>query len=354
MYVQTGPPSRVSSREELIYGLSVVAPVLADALVAVAPDGSICYVAPALREMLGLTPGAILELSAQHELSDRAEVQRLLIECQPDSYPACPRVVRVTHTNGSHRFLEVMATPVVSHTGELLAKVLMLRDATIRVELEQRLVEKSDRIRQLLTRLPVAVYVLNNAGVLLFANADLERLIGVSHGSLVGSEPHSFVLPEDRHLVRWKRAERADGREPAVDIRMSDASGRVHWVRSTSQEILWDGVPALAVVCLDITELKAHDQHMASVLHDEVLQKAVATRLRLGTITPVGSSTPGAVDPLSAEIAEELLLQLIETTSTLLHDLEARAAPLKKNTTPLPGGTHSGSVPMYDPGPSTS
>lgn len=74
---------------------------------------------------------------------------------------------------------------------------------------------------QLMSSLPVAVYVTDERGLLTAANATAAAQLGVAHHHLIGRPLATYVAEEDRAALRgtWARL-RADGAEVAVRLRM--------------------------------------------------------------------------------------------------------------------------------------
>ena len=113
---------------------------------------------------------------------------------------------------------------------------------------------------------PVGFCTLNEAGVVLQANATAARMLGVTHGSLLTRHLSTFMLGEDRDRYYLHRKQIIATGEPlSYQLRMVKSDGTQLWVHlaaTATQDTA--GVPVLRVVLSDISESKM----AAAALHE--------------------------------------------------------------------------------------
>jgi PAS domain S-box-containing protein len=139
----------------------------------------------------------------------------------PDSRPLLAEVLslRRTGTNvpgvdmrlqssfGAEIPVEVTSLPR-QEGGRFAGWLLMFRDATLRVQLQEELDRMDLLYRGLVDGSPAIIYVLDAEGRVVFINEAVERLLGYSKAELVGSDLIEIVVPEDRQLAYWPLRER--------------------------------------------------------------------------------------------------------------------------------------------------
>jgi PAS domain S-box-containing protein len=92
--------------------------------------------------------------------------------------------------------------------GRFAGWLLIFRDTTLRVQLQEELDRMDLLYRGLVDGSPAIIYVLDADGRVVFINDAVERLLGYSRAELAGSDLIDIVVPEDRQLAYWPLRER--------------------------------------------------------------------------------------------------------------------------------------------------
>ena len=102
---------------------------------------------------------------------------------------------------------ELISVP--QYSGEKLSGwLLIFRDTTLKVQLQQQLDRLDSLYRGLVEHSPAIIYVLDAQGRTLFINDTVESLLGYSKKELIGRELIEIVHPDDRQFAYWPLRER--------------------------------------------------------------------------------------------------------------------------------------------------
>lgn len=174
-------------------------------------------------------------------------------------------LVRWRHGDGSYRWLESNAKPVVDASGEIIGFRGADRDVTERKRLEEELLLSRGKLKDILTLLPQTIYEADFSGRLIYANQAAFDLYGYSAGDFsAGLNVLDMVIAED-----FDRA-----RQNIGNLYMGiDAGGQEYTARrkdgTTFPVIIYssvvrkDGAPSgLRGVIIDISKQKKHEQEL--------------------------------------------------------------------------------------------
>jgi len=119
---------------------------------------------------------------------------------------------------------------------------------------------------------PVGYCTVSGQGVILEANLNAFKLLGLSRGMLIGQKLSRFIVSEDqdRYYLHYRRL--LESSEPQVcELRMVKMDGAAFWAQlSTSLAQDEDGGPVFRIVLSDITERKQSETYGAigrEILH---------------------------------------------------------------------------------------
>ncbi len=115
--------------------------------------------------------------------------------------------IRLQTTFGMEISTELITTPRYDG-GKLSGWLLVFRDTTIKVQLQDQLDRMDMLYRGLVEHSPAIIYVLDGAGKTIFINDTAESLLGYSKEELLGKELIQIVHPDDRQIAYWPLRER--------------------------------------------------------------------------------------------------------------------------------------------------
>ncbi|HVO37750.1 MAG TPA: PAS domain-containing protein [Spirochaetia bacterium] len=102
---------------------------------------------------------------------------------------------------------ELVSVPQYAE-GKLSGWLLIFRDTTLKVQLQQQLDRMDVLYRGLVEHSPAIIYVLDSQGRTVFINDTVETLLGYSKKELLGRELIEIVHPDDRQFAYWPLRER--------------------------------------------------------------------------------------------------------------------------------------------------
>ena len=151
--------------------------------------------------------------------ADSREVMDELLsaERQGSVLPGLP--VRLETTFGWEIPAEVTSVTRLLPGGER-GYLVIFRDTTLRVQLQEQLDRMDLLYRGLVEGSPDLVYVLDDKGKLLFINDTVESLLGYHKRDLIGKELIDIVHPEDRPRAYWPLRERRRADRATRNLRL--------------------------------------------------------------------------------------------------------------------------------------
>jgi PAS domain S-box-containing protein len=105
--------------------------------------------------------------------------------------------------------------------------VLLFRDTTLKVQLQEALDRLDQLYRSLVERSPDLIYVLDDKARVIFINDTVEQLLGYSKKEILGHELIDIVHPDDRGRAYWPlRERRLAGRDTrSLSLRLLTRAG---------------------------------------------------------------------------------------------------------------------------------
>jgi rsbT co-antagonist protein RsbR len=181
-------------------------------------------------------------------------------------------------------------------------------------EVEAARRETEERYRVLVERSPLAILV-HQGGVVVYANPSALRLFGAQvSDELVGTKVLDRIHPDDRATVieRVRRMTHDREQAPPVLERFLRIDGRSVPVEVTALPIIYQGTPAIQVVCADISErMQTEEALRRSAVQEEVIRTQEAMLRALSTpLIPMGDGV--VVMPLVGRIDEARAARILE------------------------------------------
>jgi two-component system cell cycle sensor histidine kinase/response regulator CckA len=225
------------------------------------------YSNPAIKKILGYGPEEIVDYSSfdlMHE-DDKGMVKSILRECQEKRCGWNNLLLRWRHKDGTYRYLESNAVPILNSKGDLIGFRGVDRDITERKQAEDALRESEERYRaviesqiDLISRyLPDTTLTFVNDAYCQFYGKTREELIGHSFLPMIAPEFHELVKKETENLAK-------NPRPLAGEYLNYRHDGTECWIQWVVQCIVGeDGrVVELQAVGRDITEHKRAEKKL--------------------------------------------------------------------------------------------
>jgi PAS domain S-box-containing protein len=219
----------------------------------------VTYISERVFDILGFIPHEligkrILELGA---FEDEAAVSA------PDVFRRAFRNRRfvINDKQGRTHNFRISGIPLFDlDSGQYLGARGTADDDTMRRAAEQALRDGERRYRQLVERSPLAMLVLDGAGIL-FANESAVTMFGAtSDNQLIGHDSIEFIHPDDHAAAKNRRAGAlGDGQTRTtggVELLRVRVDGSTFYSTNSATIIDWEGRVALLVSIMDITEFK--------------------------------------------------------------------------------------------------
>jgi PAS domain S-box-containing protein len=183
-------------------------------------DGIILSWNRAGREITGFTPEDVLGYHVGSVVTaDSRELMDQLLSAggRGSVLPGLP--VRL-ETNFGWEVPAEVTSVIRALPGGQKGYLFIFRDTTLQTQLQEHLDRLDLLYRGLVENSPDLVYVLDEAGKLLFINDTVESLLGWSKKDLVGKELIDIVHPEDRPRAYWPLRERRRADRATRNLRL--------------------------------------------------------------------------------------------------------------------------------------
>ena len=176
-------------------------------------EGRLIFASPSSERVLGYTPEEILgrRLSKLYALpEERTRLLKLLTE----TGSVTDFEAELTRKDGSRVWVSTNARLLKDQSGNPIGVEGVTRDVTARKTSEEALRKSEERMRLLIHSSPVGIGIVQN-GKYAFANPALVTIMGASGpNEIVGESLLTFIVPEDRDLVRQRATHRLEGLDP--------------------------------------------------------------------------------------------------------------------------------------------
>ena len=345
------------SQEEL-GALCRLLDALGEGLVLVDQLGIIRLCNQALQVISGYTPAELVGqtvdlLVPENVRSGHGQDRRTFLEEEASRPMGLALDLHLRRKNGEEVPVDISLSPLRTAEGPWVSAIV--RDQTVRRELETERKRAEARYRSLIEQLPAAVFLADTlSGSIVYMSPQIEGIGGFPPQAWIDDDLMSGVLHEgdwDRVVQNRRRTWEA-GEPSSMEYRISAADGRTVWIREASNEIVEEDVSSSyrQGILLDVTSEKAaqegllvsyealqqaddqrrelldrlrnargeEDARIASDIHDDVLQRVLAIASRMGKLAP---SLPELHHRLDVATLRAELLALGGRLRTLVFDV---------------------------------
>lgn len=158
----------------------------------------------------------------------------------------------------------ILPVEINAHRVRLQGKeviVSVVRDITVRKQVEDALRESETKYRQLVENANEAIIVAQN-GMMKLVNPRMADLTGFSESELLSHIFTDFIHPEDRTVVLETHYKRLAGENPPshYTFRLIRKDGTITWVEISSVLIQWENSPATLNFLINITDRKQAEE----------------------------------------------------------------------------------------------
>ena len=196
----------------------------------------------------------------------------------------------VVRKNGEKRRVEISST-VIKDSANNLKTVAQLLDITERKQAE-------DLFRTLFDRSPVGLFIIQDRKFQLI-NPQFLELTGYKEDEFIGKDSLTFILPEDRNIVRENTIEMLTGKLTLpFELRVINKTGETRWIEQTITSIHYNGRPAVLGYYVDISERKKAEEELRD---SEERLKTILDSIQAGIVC-INAETHTIVDVNPAAI----------------------------------------------------
>lgn len=166
-----------------------------------------------------------------------------------------PMEIFLKKKDGSTFIAELSSRPV-KFMGQDAIQTL-IRDVTVRKQLEEGLREEREKYRMLVESSLIGVFIIQQ-GIIRFANEKFAALLGYSVEDLMGKNIFEFVDPEDRTLMIAREMDREKGLpiQNHYEVKFVTQKGSKLWCEIHCALLMLEGIPSILGNVLDISARK--------------------------------------------------------------------------------------------------
>ena len=255
----------IARLEESRKTFQLVADSMHDIIRLIDQDGIIRYASPSHRKVLGYVPEALLgkSLSDMIHPDDRETIKTLYARNQ-DAGTVHKTEYRLRHADGHYVWLDMTCQFVSGNDTGVTGYIVSERDISEQKQTNEALQQSENRYRAIFETTGSATLIINQAGEVILANQEAQKLTGYSKEELEGEKKwQMFIHPED--LTRIEEYNRLRTMDPAkaprrYEFRMIDSRGKEKYLLNTVARI--PGTALTISSSMDITDLKTAESSL--------------------------------------------------------------------------------------------
>ncbi|HVO36951.1 MAG TPA: PAS domain S-box protein [Candidatus Acidoferrum sp.] len=210
-------------------------------------------------ELLGLNAATFLDEEGKKKIAEETEVRKKGVTSRYE--------LKIYRKNGEPRVVQLSASPLWKEDGGYAGSLGIVTDITERKQMEQKIRESEERLKQFLEFAPDAIYVNNLNGVFLDGNKQAEIMTGYRKEELIGKNMVEAGLLSEEYaskaieLVQKTMKGQKTGPDEIELIRKD--GGRI-WVEISSMPVKRGDKTEVLGIARDVSERKK----MEDVIHE--------------------------------------------------------------------------------------
>ena len=170
--------------------------------------------------------------------------------------------LKLKKVDGTPIWALVTAIAVYNRHNEIDYFDCVIEDITYRKKAAEELKESEERYRVLVSNLPDYVFV-HDRGEIIYVNASITELIGLTEEEVLGRSIFDFVSDEYEELIENNLIRRITGEEiKDYEIEIEGKGGDKRSVIIRSAPIVYNKEPAYLTVLTDVTEMKKTEEEL--------------------------------------------------------------------------------------------
>ncbi len=264
-----------------------------DAVYLASPSGTIEWVSPAVKRLLGWNPDALLGKKSAElvHFEDLPTYRSMVADVEQGREPVTWEF-RAKHVDRTYRWMSAVSSPIIDEGGVLTGRITTLRDIDQQVRDRQALARSEQTFRLAMAGAPHEMAVVGLHGPILQANQVLRDLVGREESWLTQHNEAELLHPEDAEADREARDQllAGDWEFNSHEARLVASDGREIWVQHSLALVRDEhGMPVFYVSQFqDITEARetrsalehraSHDA-LTGLINREELDRRVAEHL---------------------------------------------------------------------------
>lgn len=232
-------------------------------------DGSLHYISPNVRRLLGYEPSELLGQNMFRLIhpDDLSSVHLARADLLAERYPL-PVTFRIANREGVWVWLEMFAR--LFELGEGHTRIVgVSRDVTLRRDAEAMLRE-SERFKALFELARDGFFLIDQQGRVVEANREAARELGFHRMHLIGMPLRDLLAPSssDSEVQQWSDYFEVirSGRSEVLELAMLCADDREKWLEALFSPITQEGRPLVLLAVRDISARR----HAAAQLQDSL------------------------------------------------------------------------------------
>jgi PAS domain S-box-containing protein len=229
------------------------------------------YVNPAFGRMVGYTPQEIISMQSDVAWNliypeDKEYLLQLAEQRAARKPISMPYEYRFVHRDGSIKWVQAFSGNI-EYEGAPALQVLVI-DITDTKEYEENLKSSEAKYRILAEQSPQAITIMAE-DKFMYYNLAFKQLVGYEDDELANmtvDDVWKLVHPDDREDLVRRMQDKITGRSitPRHEYRYVRKNGEVRWVESYSNQVEYDGYPAIQNVIVDITGRRQSERELRS------------------------------------------------------------------------------------------
>ena len=274
-------------RERELEFYEVIVEESTDIAMSMDPDGTITYVSPPVRRVLGYEPPELLGedgFELQHP-DDREEITEAIDRLRADPDSSQTVQARFRRADGSWCWIEMRMRDFVGDN-RIDGLLINGREITERKEYEQSLEQAREELRRIIDLVPDLLFVKDRNGEYLLANETTAEAYGSTPEEVEGAT-ESDVIPDAEDSEQFREDDLAvieSGEStfvPEEELTTADGETRVLQTTKIPYDVPGSEETAVLGYARDVTELKAYERKLKSQRDNlEVLNQVVRHDIR--------------------------------------------------------------------------